>query len=94
MRVLKIKTLDSVKISPWCDKDYMMFHACFQILIDWVEKEEGLLSWSHEKYTEPITTLKDLYDWWKKLDDEYDLMEDLAQEKLEQLVKLRRYLWT
>lgn len=94
MRILKINTLDSVKISPWCDKDYMMFHACFQILVEWVEKEEGLLNWAHEEYTEPIITLKDLYEWWKKLDDEYDLVEDLAQEKLEQLVKLRRYLWT
>lgn len=94
MRILKINTLESVKISPWCDRDHIMFHACFQLLVDWVEQEEGLLNWAHEKYIEPISNLKGLYKWWKKLDEEYDLMEDLAQEKLELLIKLRRYLWT
>jgi hypothetical protein len=94
MRVLKINSLKSVKEQPWCDRDYLLFHACFQILVDWVEQEEGIENWRFEEYQTPINTLKSLYDWWKSLDEEYDLAEDSAQEKLEQLVKLRRYLWT
>lgn len=93
MRTLKIKTLYPVK-EGWCDRDVLLFHACFQILVDWVEQEEGLTNWSHEKYKEQINTLTDLYNWWKDLDKDYDLLEDYSQEKLEQLIKLRRYLWT
>ena len=42
MRTLKINTLPSVKEQSWCDRDTIMLHACFQILVDWVEKEGGL----------------------------------------------------
>lgn len=36
MKILKIHTLDK----GWCDKDYIMLHAAFQILVDFVEKEK------------------------------------------------------
>ena len=94
MRTLKIETLNSVKEQSWIDRDYLMFHAVFQLLVDWVEKEDGLANWNYIDYEESMKTLKELYDWWKKFDTEYDLIADEAQEKLEQLVKLRRYLWT
>lgn len=89
MRTLKITTLNSIKQQPWIDRDYLLFHSCFQILVDFAEKEDGLKYWGNE-----ALNLKELYDWWKNIDPEFDLMEDEAQEKLEELVRLRRYLWT
>ena len=58
-----IKTL-----SPdYHDKDDIYLHACFQILVDWVEREKGLDWWNpdgkgavHEAHLE----FKALYDWW------------------------------
>ena len=37
----------------WCDVDYKMIHACFDLLCDFVEKEQGLVvlkdQWDHYK---------------------------------------------
>lgn len=91
MRTLKINTLPSVKEQPWCDRDYLLFHSCFQILVDWVEKEDGLND--DVEHQDIVTILRDLYNWWKENSEIVDCVEDLAQEKLEQLVKYRRFLW-
>lgn len=90
MRILKINSLPSVKEAPWQDRDYILFHACFQILVDFVEKEDGLKLWCDNK---AVPTLRGLYDWWKNIEPEYDLVCDEAQEKLELLIKNRRLLW-
>ena len=37
MRLLKIEKLPNSKV--WIDKDLIMFHACFQCLKDFVEKQ-------------------------------------------------------
>ena len=36
MKVLKIHTLEK----GWCDKDYLLLHTAFQILVDFVENEK------------------------------------------------------
>jgi len=36
MRYLKIETLDK----GWCDRDQVLLHAAFQILVDFIEKED------------------------------------------------------
>jgi hypothetical protein len=90
MRILKINSLPSVKEAPWQDRDYIMVHASFQILVDFVEKEDGLNVWGNSEAVD----LKGLYDWWKNIEPEYDLVCDEAQEKLELLIKNRRLLWT
>lgn len=94
MRTLKIKTLPSVKEQSWCDRDYILFHSCFQLLVDWVEKEEGIQNWSFQSDMTSINKLKELYDWWQANSETIDCVGDVAQENLEQLVKLRRFLWT
>lgn len=91
MRILKINSLPSVKEAPWQDRDYILFNACFQILVDFVEKEDGLKMWCDN---EAVPTLEGLYSWWKNIEPEYDLVCDEAQEKLELLIKNRRLLWT
>lgn len=92
MRTLKITTLPSVKEQPWCDRDYLLFHASFQILVDWVEQEDGLND--DVEHQDIVSILRDLYTWWKENSETIDCVEDLAQEKLELLVKHRRFLWT
>ena len=94
MRILKINSLPSIKEAPWQDRDFVMLHACFQLLEDWVEKENGLTEWAHEEYTEPMSILKGLYNWWKESKGTDLDYEGTTQEKLEKLVKLRSYLWT
>ena len=93
MRTLKIHTLNSIKEQPWCDRDYVMFHACFQLLVDWAEKEDGL---NHCNYEAHKDTLKELYNWWKSIEDynsDFEGSED-SQAKLELLIKHRQFLWT
>lgn len=96
MRTLKIHTLPSVKEAPWLDRDFILFHSCFQILSDFVEQEEGLDAWTHGDYKKTNRILKSLYFWWQenKNKEDFDSLEDEAQEKLELLIKYRRYLWT
>lgn len=53
-----IKTL-----SPdYHDKDEILLHACFQLLVDWVEREHGPEWWG--AIDGPLVELKALYDWW------------------------------
>lgn len=95
MRILKINSLESKKELSWCDKDYIMFYACFQLLEDCVEQE---CLFDYRRYESEIQIeLRDLYyGWWKvvKEEDDFDCASDEAQEKLELLIRLRRYLWT
>lgn len=96
MRTLKITTLPSVKEQPWCDRDYMMLHACFQLLVDWVEQEDGLNHCNYSAHKESVDVLKGLYDWWKSVEDydsDFEGSEE-SQAKLELLVKYRQFLWT
>lgn len=53
-----IKTL-----SPdYHDKDDIYLHACFQILVDFIEREKGPEWWGPSDG--PQNTLKELYLWW------------------------------
>lgn len=138
--VVKIAALPGT----WCDRDYVMFHACFQVLVDFVELEQPYISWPDKKrgritnisqmrefvnetygeegrksfYAEWFTDqekadqdrrtdealrlntqLLDLYEWYttkRYEEDGADLPggDDKLDEKLMQLIKLRRYLWT
>lgn len=97
MRLLKIHSLPSTKQSGWVDRDEIMLHACFQILIDCVEKEDILNDGDYEAHKETIDEIKFLYDWWNKrkdkiiMNDEQDKEDD---EMLIRLMKIRTFLWT
>lgn len=93
MRRLDIHTLESTK-NAWVDKDVIMIHACFQLLTDFVEKENGLEHSNYEYYKETIDTLKDLYDWWKANSQSIGIDNEIADEKLMLLIKHRGFLWT
>lgn len=95
MRTLKIHSLPSVKEQPWCDRDYTMFHACFQLLVDWVEQEDGLNHCNYEAHKETVDVLTELYTWWtsREYGSDFEGSED-SQAKLELLIKHRQFLWT
>ena len=63
---LKINTLRGGR---WHDKDKILLHAAFQLLVDFVEQEQPakLIDWSadvrHRKAWKEIISL---YRWWKK----------------------------
>ena len=69
MRTLKITTLPSVKEQPWCDRDYIMFHACFQLLTDWVEQEDGLNHCNYIAHKEDIEKTLGVQLIWNRGDD-------------------------
>ena len=65
MLYLKIHTLEK----GWHDKDEVLLHAAFQLLIDFIEQEkpDRIVNWNanalHRKAWKEI---KLLYAWWKK----------------------------
>lgn len=99
MRVLKIQTLPCTKDALWVDRDCVMLHACFELLVGWVEREGGLTHANYETYREIIDELTALYCWWKNGRDEEDLSNIIENEKedqsnLELLISHREFLWT
>ena len=66
MKYLKIGTL----AKGFHDKDELLLHAVFQILVDFVEKEdpETVVDWNADRrYRAAWKEIKELYTWWKKV---------------------------
>ena len=65
MKALKIQTLGT----GWHDRDEILLHGAFQVLVDFVEKEspEKVIDWN---VTAPqrhaLKEIKRLYRWWKE----------------------------
>ncbi|MBI4670939.1 MAG: hypothetical protein HY741_04620 [Chloroflexi bacterium] len=65
MKLLKIQTLDK----GWHDRDEILLHACFQVLVDFVEQEkpDQILDWSHSDESRRVwKEIMSLYRWWKE----------------------------
>lgn len=65
MKYLKIHSLEK----GWRDRDSIMLHAAFQILIDFVNLEEPgkILDWnSDDAHKKAWQEICDLYKWWTK----------------------------
>ena len=63
MKYLRIHTLHK----GWCDRDHMMLHAAFQLLIDFVEREkpDRIVDWnSNPEYKHAWKEIRSLYKWW------------------------------
>ena len=63
MKVLKIYSLEK----GWCDKDYVLLHAVFQLLVDFVEKEkpDQIVDWySDPAHKHAWREIRSLYRWW------------------------------
>ena len=65
MKYLKIETLEK----GWHDKDEILLHAAFQLLVDFVEKEDPgrIVNWnSDESHKRAWKEIRELYKWWKE----------------------------
>jgi hypothetical protein len=66
MKVLNIHTLEK----GWCDKDYVMLHAAFQLLVDFVEQEkpDQIVDWnSDSEHKHAWKEIRSLYRWWTRI---------------------------
>ena len=65
MKILKIHTLEK----GWCDKDRVMLHAVFQLLVDFVEQEkpDQIVDWNSDPaHKQAWKEIRSLYRWWAK----------------------------
>jgi len=65
MRFLKINTLNK----GWHDKDDVLLHASFQLLVDFIENEhpDRFIDWNADKlHRRAWKEIKSLYKWWKE----------------------------
>lgn len=65
MKALKIQTLST----GWHDRDEILLHGAFQVLVDFVEKEspERVIDWNAtENLRHALKEIKTLYRWWKE----------------------------
>lgn len=63
MKVLKIHTLNK----GWCDKDHVLLHAAFQLLVDFVEQEkpDQSIDWNwNPEHKQAWKEIRALYRWW------------------------------
>ena len=93
----------------WQDRDYLLLYAAFQLLEDFVKKEQPW-EWAGDVYAVYIVdcdeemardreatwkTVHELYDWWKKRknDDSHDDYDE-DSAMLHKLIDVRGCLWT
>ncbi len=100
---LKIDSLSN----DWCDKDIIMLHACFQLLMDCIEKENllnGHTDWNYnDEFKHARKEIVELQKWW--IERKQRVMDDTLREldekqysednsMLIRLIEIRKFLWT
>lgn len=99
MEPANLLIIDSLE-HGWKDADSLLLHACFQILVDFVEKERAFdshVDWDNDqKLTLAKQEILELYNWWKqhKEPDDFDHTYLEESEMLKRLIDIRWALWT
>ncbi|WP_066800695.1 hypothetical protein [Moraxella oblonga] len=103
--VLKISTLNQ----EWYDKDGVLLHACFQLLVNFIHEEtsfinkdiEDFIDWEeNENRKLAKQEMLFLYDWWQKYNsEEFRSLpnwedDELENEMLKRLIDVRWAMWT
>lgn len=98
--LLRIESLDD----GWCDKDYVLLHACFQLLKDCVEKENllgGHTDWDvDERFRNAKKEISELYQWWLERMNNNEVEPNTYEmylndnAMLHRLIEIRWALWT
>lgn len=66
--MIKLK-INSLRGGSWHDKDKILLHAAFQLLVDYVEQEQPAkrIDWSADaRHRKAWKEIMSLYRWWKK----------------------------
>jgi hypothetical protein len=66
MRMLKIQSLDK----RWHDRDEILLHTTFQVLVDFIEKErpDRVIDWSSDEiHKHAWREMRALYKWWTEV---------------------------
>jgi len=66
MKTLKIQSLDK----GWHDRDEILLHVTFQVLVDFIEKEhpDKIIDWSaDEMHKQAWKKMRSLYKWWTEI---------------------------
>lgn len=91
MRTLRINSLPSG--DAWIDRDFIMLHACFQILQDCIEEEKVDTHCDYEAHKDFVDEVRFLYNWWI-VRKESVFSDDEDDKMLIRLMKIRTSLWT
>ena len=107
--VSKFHVVDTGLEPGYYDKDHLMIHACFTLLVQFVEKEQPYYyddppmesdpEWDPKHYKEK-TEIMELYNWWKnRPKGEHNYENSLAaheedQRQLHRLIDIRPRMWT
>ena len=79
MKYLKLHTLNK---GQWYDRDTILLHAAFQILVDYLEQErpDATVDWEHDElHRNAWHELSALYRWWKEERvQRHDPLDDVA----------------
>lgn len=86
---LEITTLND----GWHDADEIILHACFQCLVNWVEKENGLTHCVYTAHKEQMDECTVLYNWWKT-NHVIDYDNEETDKMLQRLINIKNFLWT
>lgn len=80
----------------WIDRDRLMLFACFQILVDFIEKElpNSNTDYSLGGWKEAKEEMEALYKWWTVDRNPRANSQDEDDEMLLRLMKVRGFMWT
>ena len=99
MRQLKIETLPKKKENEWIEHDVIILHACFQVLSNFVEKDNYHLinNWEEGSPSKAFCDeIDQLYAWWqtrKLLVYPQTDLENEDQTMLKRLIEIRESIW-
>jgi hypothetical protein len=66
MKYLKIQSLEAGK---YLDRDEVLLHVAFQVLVDFIEKEDPdkIIDWNAQEHDKHAwSEMQSLYKWWKE----------------------------
>jgi len=87
LKYLKIHTLNK---GQWYDRDAVLLHAAFQVLVDFIEQErpDEIVDWQHDElHRKAWGEISQLYTWWKEeRPNRHDPLDDVVLPPDEEFV--------
>jgi hypothetical protein len=87
MKHLKIHTLEK---GQWYDRDIVLLHIAFQVLVDFIEQEKPneIVDWQHDElHRNAWSEITQLYKWWKEeRPNRHDPLDNVASPPVDEYV--------